>query len=195
LPQRTPSDLKQALRVRLRALRRRLAAREPGAAEQAARALPMDRLPSFTVAAGYHPIGGEMDPGPLLRRLTTAGVQMTLPAATEVGAPLEFRAPIPTEPLRPDALGVLAPSAAAPALRPDLVIAPVLGFDRGGGRLGQGGGCYDRTLAMLRSSGPVFVIGLAFAGQELARVPVETHDQSLDAILTETGYIETRKDH
>ncbi len=135
-----------------------------------------------------------MDPGPLLRRLAGESARIVLPAARSAGEPLEFRAPNPGEPLEPDDLGVPAPPADAPALRPDLVIAPVMAFDRAGGRLGQGVGCYDRTLAMLRSSGPVFVVGLAYAGQELARVPVETHDQTLDAILTEKGYIEARKD-
>ncbi len=74
-----------------------------------------------------------------------------------------------------------------------MVIAPLLAFDRGGGRLGQGGGHYDRTLEALRVQGRVFVVGLAYAGQEVAEVPSEPHDQKLDAILTETGYIEFRK--
>ena len=74
-----------------------------------------------------------------------------------------------------------------------MVIAPLLAFDRGGGRLGQGGGLYDRTLEALRVQGRVFVVGLAYAGQEVAEVPSEPHDQKLDAILTETGYIEFRK--
>jgi 5-formyltetrahydrofolate cyclo-ligase len=79
-------------------------------------------------------------------------------------------------------------------VRPDLVIAPLLAFDRAGGRIGQGGGHYDRTIAALRTQGPLFVIGLAFAGQEVAELPHEPHDQRLDAILTETAYIEVRKD-
>jgi len=72
--------------------------------------------------------------------------------------------------------------------RPDLVITPLVGFDRFGGRLGQGGGHYDQALASLRRTGPVFVLGLAFAGQEVDRLALEPHDQTLDAILTEAGY-------
>jgi 5-formyltetrahydrofolate cyclo-ligase len=64
---------------------------------------------------------------------------------------------------------------------------PLLAFDAHGGRLGQGGGYYDRTIAQLRAGGPVFVLGLAYAGQEVERLPAETHDQPLDAVLTETG--------
>jgi 5-formyltetrahydrofolate cyclo-ligase len=80
------------------------------------------------------------------------------------------------------------------ALSPDLILAPLLAFDRRGGRLGQGGGSYDRTLATLRAAGEVFVIGLAFAGQEIDRVPTEPHDQGLDAILTELAYILPQED-
>ena len=68
------------------------------------------------------------------------------------------------------------------------MIAPLLAFDRLGGRLGQGGGHYDRTLAGLRRTGPVFVLGLAYAGQEVDRLDLEPHDQKLDAVLTEAGY-------
>ncbi len=72
-------------------------------------------------------------------------------------------------------------------MSPDLVLVPLLAFDPYGGRLGQGGGYYDRTLAQLRAERPVFVLGLAYAGQEVERLPAETHDQPLDAVLTETG--------
>ena len=69
----------------------------------------------------------------------------------------------------------------------------MLAWDRTGGRLGQGGGHYDRTLETLSSHGAIFALGLAYAGQEVAEVPLEPHDQKLDAILTETGYIEIKK--
>jgi 5-formyltetrahydrofolate cyclo-ligase len=116
-----------------------------------------------------------------------------LPAAITPDAPLVFRAWAEGEPLERDVFGIPAPGAALPEVRPDIIIAPVLAFDRRGGRLGQGAGCFDRTLARARA-GDVFVIGLAFAGQEVPLVPVGPLDQGLDAILTETGYIEVRKE-
>jgi 5-formyltetrahydrofolate cyclo-ligase len=76
---------------------------------------------------------------------------------------------------------------------PNLIIAPLLGFDRRGGRLGQGAGHYDRTLADLRKDRPVFVLGLAYAGQEVEAVPIDAHDQRLDAILTETAFMEVAR--
>lgn len=87
-----------------------------------------------------------------------------------------------------DAAGLPAPEPHAEILRPDLIISPLLAFDRQGARLGQGAGWYDRTLVDLRAVHDVWVVGLAYSGQEVARVPAEDHDQRLDAILTEAGY-------
>ena len=78
-----------------------------------------------------------------------------------------------------------------PSSAPDLIFLPLLGFDRSGGRLGQGGGYYDRTLAALRSAGPpVRAIGLAYAGQEAPRLPTDALDQRLDGVLTENAYLD-----
>ena len=64
---------------------------------------------------------------------------------------------------------------------------PLLAFDGQGTRLGYGGGYYDRTLAALRAAGAVRAIGIAYAGQEVPKVPHGPHDQRLDAVLTENG--------
>jgi len=185
----TPALDKAVLRPRMRGLRRRLAEAAPQAARQAAAHAPLERLCAFEVVGAYHPHGSEMDPGPLAKRLAEAGAALALPLAARRDAAFEFRLWTPGDPLAPDAFGVLSPTEAAPAVRPQLVIAPVLAFDRRGGRLGQGGGHYDRTLQNLRDAGPVFILGLAFAGQEVEAIPMEPHDQRLDAILTEAGYI------
>ena len=118
-----------------------------------------------------------------------AGAARALPVVVVREQPLVFRLHEPGQPLAPDALGILAPAPSAPQAWPDVVFTPVLAFDRQGGRLGQGGGHYDRTLEALRARHPVLVIGLAYAGQEVDAVPTEPHDQRLDAILTETGYL------
>jgi 5-formyltetrahydrofolate cyclo-ligase len=83
---------------------------------------------------------------------------------------------------------VPAPLRGAPEHAPDLIIAPLLAFDSRGGRLGQGGGLYDRTIRDLRRRGSVFVLGLAYAEQELETTPMGPEDERLDAILTECGY-------
>ena len=184
----SPADAKAVLRVQLRAARREAAANAPSAAEIAATAFPTARLHDFKIVAGYRAHGSEIDPWPLMRRFAEAGARLALPAAVRLDGRLAFRAYAPGDALAPDAAGMAAPLEAATLLAPDLVIVPLLGFDAGGGRLGQGGGYYDRTLAGLRAGGQVFAIGLAYAAQTVARVPAEPHDQRLDAILTENGY-------
>jgi 5-formyltetrahydrofolate cyclo-ligase len=186
----SPASAKTVLRLALRAERKRLARETPDAGERAARHFPADRQRGSAVVAGYRPKGDEIDPRPLMNRLAQAGAALALPVASARDAALVFRAYAPGDPLEPDAFGIPAPTAQARLVRPDLVITPLLAFDRAGGRLGQGGGHYDRALQTLRSGGAVFVLGLAYAGQAVVAIPMEPHDQRLDAILTETGYIE-----
>ncbi len=187
-----PTAAKVAMRRRLRALRRRLAADRSAASERAAALAPLALWGPVRVAAGYGALADEIDPAPLLRRLEAMGARVVMPVAIARDAPLVFRDAGAPATWRPDAAGMLAPPPAAPEATPDLVIAPLLAFDRAGGRLGQGGGYYDRTLAALRGRGAVRVVGLAFAGQEVASAPMDQNDQRLDAVLTETGYFEVR---
>jgi 5-formyltetrahydrofolate cyclo-ligase len=108
-------------------------------------------------------------------------------------APLSFREAGERESLVPDFAGLPAPPPTAATGVPRLVITPLLAFDRSGGRLGQGGGYYDRTLRELRGRAAVFAVGLAFAGQEVERTPMGPCDEPLDAVLTEQGYMEFGK--
>jgi 5-formyltetrahydrofolate cyclo-ligase len=184
---------KSDLRAQLRLRRRELSATHADAGERAAAHLRLAELSPFAVVSGYYSLGGEIDPWPVLKRLADAGAKIALPMALDRHGPLVFRAYTPGQPLEPDAVKIPAPTSTAEILVPDLVIAPLLAFDRDGHRLGQGAGHYDRTLAGLRERGSVWVIGLAYAGQEIDRVPREPHDQPLDAILTETGYHVARR--
>jgi 5-formyltetrahydrofolate cyclo-ligase len=184
---------KARLRRRLRALRRELARGREEASERAAALAPLTVWPIAPIVAGYLAMESEIDPAPLLQRLAAAGARIVLPAVTALDAPLIFREAGDREDLVTDLIGLPAPAPSAPALQPTLVIAPLLGFDRMGGRLGQGGGFYDRTLRDLRRRGPVTVVGLAFAGQEIDRAPMGPGDERLDAVLTERGYIEFGK--
>jgi 5-formyltetrahydrofolate cyclo-ligase len=183
---------KDALRLQMRARRRDLAQLNPGAAEAAALHLPLDQLPPFAVAAGYHALGAELSPWPVLRRLAQVGARIALPVAVIAHAPLVFRAWSADQTMRADAARIPSPTEDAETLTPQLLIAPLLAFDGEGYRLGQGGGYYDRTIEGLRAQGPLFVIGLAYAGQQIDRAPREVHDQPLDAILTENGYHRVR---
>ena len=76
-------------------------------------------------------------------------------------------------------------------VEPDVLLAPLLGFDQFGGRLGYGGGFYDRTIAKLRAKKPVTAIGLAFEIQRVEEVPLGPYDERLDWIVTEAAAYKT----
>jgi 5-formyltetrahydrofolate cyclo-ligase len=71
-------------------------------------------------------------------------------------------------------------------LLPDVLITPLVAFDRKGFRLGYGGGFYDRSFEELSAIKPVIGVGFAYSAQELKRVPTEPTDHQLNAIVTET---------
>jgi len=180
---------KLALRNLMRARRAGLS---PDARAKAARAVadifPREvGRPSLKVA-GYLPVGAELDPGPLMARLAGEGAVILLPVVVTPGEGLCFREATSHERYVHDAAGILAPPPGAPVHAPDLILAPLLAFDRFGGRLGQGGGYYDRTLAALRAGPGVLSIGLGFEVQEVDEIPLGPHDAFLDAICTEIGY-------
>jgi 5-formyltetrahydrofolate cyclo-ligase len=143
------------------------------------------------IIAGYMPIGSEIDCLPLLNRLTATGVPVGLPAVAAPDAPLVFRRWLPDDPLVMGSFGISEPTEAAQQVTPQVVLVPMLAFDRQGHRLGYGGGYYDRTLKALRAAsnggGDIVAIGVAFAGQLRDKVPVTHDDQPLDWILTEVG--------
>lgn len=174
---------KHELRATMRALRKRLAELDPGAAERAAGHAA--DLPPGEVVALYRAMGSELDPTALGLALERAGRRMCLPVVLERDAAMVFRRWAPGEPLEMDAAGCPAPLPLAETVTPDLIVTPLLAFDHHGGRLGQGGGYYDRTFAALDGVGRV---GFAYAGQARDRLPMERHDQRLDGVLTEMGY-------
>jgi 5-formyltetrahydrofolate cyclo-ligase len=145
-----------------------------------------------SVVAGYWPIVTELDDRPLLARLDERGVICALPVVVSANAPLMFRRWRPLDDLEAGVLGTSHPPATAPEVVPDVVLAPLLAFDREGYRLGQGGGYYDRTLAFLRSRGVLTAVGVGFAAQRTDSVPRGANDERLDWILTEEMLIQVR---
>jgi 5-formyltetrahydrofolate cyclo-ligase len=143
------------------------------------------------VASAYRRIRTEIDPEPLMLALLEAGCRLCVPVIEGRGLPLRFREWRPGVRMRPGPFGAQVP-AEGDWLEPDLLVVPLLAFDRAGRRLGYGGGFYDRTLARLRASGavrPVRAIGFGYAAQEVDEVPADETDQLLDAIVTEAGVI------
>ena len=190
-----PAVAKTALRVFLRNQRKMLALEHPEADWMVADVArePLARLfpdPTGKVAALYHGLGSEVSPRILADQLREAGWILALPAVEDAeAARMVFRAWDPKQPLVHDAIGLRSPPPTQPVLEPDLVVTPLLAFQRDGVRLGQGGGFYDRALQALRARKPVFVLGLAYSGQQAENLPQEPHDQRLDAIVTEKEYM------
>ncbi len=167
----------------MRAARKRLAGLDVGAAGRAA--AQVGQLPPGRIVAVYRAIGSELDVDALSLALDRSGRELCLPVVIERDAPMVFRRWTPGEPLELDEAGVPAPFPLAEIVDPDLIVTPLLAFDAVGGRLGQGGGYYDRTFAARPN---VTRIGFAYAGQEVEQLPVEPHDIRLHGVLTETGY-------
>jgi 5-formyltetrahydrofolate cyclo-ligase len=143
--------------------------------------------PLGATVGGFWPLAGEIDIRPLLEGLHGHGHVIALPETQPRGRPLIFRAWAPGAELVPERFGTLRPTGRE--CRPDWVLVPLLAFDRRGGRLGYGGGYYDRTLPLLPGA---TAIGCAFAAQEVPEVPTGPGDVRLDAVATERGIVRTR---
>jgi 5-formyltetrahydrofolate cyclo-ligase len=140
--------------------------------------------------SGFMPIRTEIDPTPAMAEAAAHGI-VGVPVIEAADMPLRFAAWTPDSLMVPGPFGATVP-AACQYFEPEILVVPLLAFDRRGGRLGYGGGFYDRTLEMLRRRRATLAIGFAFAGQEMGDLPLEPTDQALDLIVTETGVIEVR---
>ena len=141
-------------------------------------------VPPGAAVAGFYPMRRELDLTALLHALRGAGHVVALPRTPARGLPLAFHRWDEGDTLRPERFGTM--TASGPAVRPDLLLVPLLAFDRQGRRLGYGGGFYDRTIAAMPG---IATIGCAYAVLELAEVPAGPHDMPLDAIATETEFV------
>lgn len=139
---------------------------------------------SEKIIAAYLPMGGELDPRPLMQALRKNGNSICLPVCINEDAPLVFRRYRHNDALLPDDMGIAAPRATAQQVTPDIVLLPLLAFDGQGHRLGRGGGFYDRTLAELKKRSDCRFIGLAFDMQMVDKCPIAPHDEALHAVLT-----------
>jgi 5-formyltetrahydrofolate cyclo-ligase len=176
---------KQALRERLRFRRRHFAANLDGMGQLAAfRALPAplaDLITPYPLIGAYAAWGDEPDILPML-----AEVAIALPHHADRVDTMDFRRWHAGAPLENGPWGTPQPAAPVEAALPGLILCPLVGFDRRGGRLGQGGGHYDRYFAAYPA---ILRIGVGWSVQEVDAVPTEPTDAALDAVLTEQEFI------
>jgi 5-formyltetrahydrofolate cyclo-ligase len=184
---------KAALRTAALALRDALPAAERQSAAEtiAARGLPVE-VTAATIVAGFMPMKTEINPLPLLRKLADAGAQLALPAIAGRGKPLIMRAWKFGDPFKAGQWGIREPMPEADEVAPDILIVPLACFDRAGHRIGYGAGYYDMTINALRAKKKAIAIGIAFAAQEIPKVPATERDARLDLVLTEREVIDFR---
>lgn len=177
----TDSMDKADIRARMRARRKLLHQPDTIAAISAC----AGALPAGGIVALYRSIGAEVPTDGLAAVLLACEVTLCLPVVVSRDEAMVFRLWMPGDPLEEDQAGCPAPLDLAGTVTPDLVVTPLVAFDARGYRLGQGGGFYDRTFAVLPDA---VRVGLAFAGQEVDQLPAEAHDIRLHGVLTENGY-------
>jgi len=183
---------KRRLRDDAKSRRATIPASERAAAATCLAERGLDDLPGFSarcIVSGFLAIGEEINPVPLMSRLHRDGATIGLPVMVGKGKPLVFRTWTPGSPLKTVVWGIREPDESAPAVEPDVLLVPLLVFDRTGMRLGYGGGFYDRTLHDLRTRKRIVAVGLAYASQEVDVVPYLDYDERLDWVLTPEGLI------
>ena len=176
--------------LRALALRRRAALgdrQRVEASRQAAENIRPLLRPGETVSL-FWPMRGEIDPRGLIEYVHEAGGRVAMPVVE--GRRMQFRLFDGEHCLEDGVFGTRHPRAGQAAVDPDLIVAPLAAFDREGGRIGYGGGYYDRATAELGARGHLFrLAGIAFSCQEVEHVPVEPHDRPLAFIATERELI------
>lgn len=145
-----------------------------------------ERLRPGLVVASYVPIGSEADPAPLARAALEAGCIVALPHVVDRATPIRFLAWATDLPLDAGPFGLSQPAASAPELAPDMILTPLLGFDRRGNRIGQGAGHYDRAFALHPAA---WRVGVAWSVQEVEAIAPDPWDVPLHAIATEREWI------
>ena len=137
--------------------------------------------------ASYMAMRTEIDPTAAMEEAAAHG-PVGVPVIMGAGQPLKFRLWEPGCALIKGEFGAMIPES-GDWMIPEIVVVPLVAFDRNGGRLGYGGGFYDRTLEQLRAVHPTMAIGFAYGAQEDPQLPLEPTDQPLDLIVTEWGVI------
>lgn len=172
---------KRALRARMRAVRDGFT----GGSMHVPDAFVTKLAPGLVVAC-YIAVAGEADPASLLTACHDRGCRMALPHVIDRATPLRFLAWDQHVPLAAGPYGLTQPPADASEISPDIILTPLVAFDRRGNRLGQGAGHYDRGFAAYPDA---WRVGVAWSVQEVEHLVADPWDIPLHAIVTEQEWI------
>ena len=172
--------------------------REESAEQCAHLARTLPPLQHARCIAAYMPHRGEMSCEPIIEWALGRGVKVLLPVV--VGRHMRFAPFDPGEALAPNRWGILEPAWRparwVSARRPNVVLLPLVAFDFGGNRLGQGGGYYDRAFAfrnVTRHSRRPLLVGLGYDFQQVGQLDAKPTDVPVDAVVTERQIHEFRR--
>jgi len=185
---------KQAFRITAKAKRLQAFQDQPQAGVEIAKTISeVLKLPANSKVSVFWPLAEELDTLPILHALHTAGHQVLLPIMQGAGKPLLFGCWAPGDQLVEAAFKTLEPSPEQARMTPDVMLCPLLAFDRKGYRMGYGGGFYDRSIAQIKAQGELCTIGIAFAAQEVDNIIIGEFDEPLHMIITEQEIIHTAR--
>ena len=173
---------KRAIRAAARQARVSFMADRPIAVDTAYSA----RLSPNVVVASYHPIGAEADPAPLVAAARAVGCRIALPVTIDRATPIAFVVCDDDSAIVDGPFGLRQPTAQEHAIVPDIILTPLVAFDRQGNRIGQGAGHYDRAFAAYPAA---WRVGIAWSVQQVASCPADAWDVPLHAIATEREWI------
>ena len=131
---------------------------------------------------GYYPINFEIDDLVLLKKFEKKNFNISLPVIKK-NSQMDFYAWSFSDPLKINKYGIPEPETKN-IVYPDVLLIPLVAFDKNLSRLGYGGGYYDRLIEKLSKKKNIIKIGLAFSIQEIDKVPINMYDQKLDYIVT-----------
>ena len=141
-----------------------------------------------TSIAGYYPYNFEVSVLDFLNKASRRNFKVGLPVITR-NYKMVFKYWSLNEPLYPNKYGILEPKSENLTFKPDIILVPLVAFDRNLNRIGYGKGYYDRALKQLSSNKKILTIGIAFSFQEAAIIPTNQYDYNLDCILTDRNLI------
>lgn len=196
-------SLKQQLREQMTRLRSELSPEERSERSRQAcgHASAFMKQHPFKSMMIYVPFRSELDTRPLVEWAWQEGIRVIVPRSIPENRSMELYEIRSWDELSPGAYGIMEPDpkrvSKYSAIPPDVIWVPGLAFDRDGGRLGYGGGYYDRLSGALEHDsrpeeaedrGKPWWIGLGYEIQLVNRVPMDEHDRRLDGVITDKGY-------
>ena len=140
------------------------------------------------IVGGYYPVNHEIDDLNILGRLEKKNITISLPSIKK-NYKMNFIKCCLNDPFVINRYGIPEPSSGT-AVNPDILLVPLVAFDKNLNRLGYGAGYYDRLIESLKKKKKIITIGLAFDFQELDTIPISKYDQKLNYIVTNKNILQ-----